>query len=58
MDSFLSKLDAQQADASARQNLISVRLGRQVNYLRLYKVLGGGCNVQESTARIAEPGTK
>ncbi|MHC1753748.1 efflux transporter outer membrane subunit [Humidesulfovibrio sp.] len=58
VDSFLSKLDAQRSDASARQNLISARLGRQVNYLTLYKVLGGGWEEQEATSRIAEPGAK
>jgi len=47
VDSFLSKLDAQRSDASARQNLINVRVGRQANLLTLYKVLGGGWREQE-----------
>lgn len=41
IDGYLSKLDAQRTDASARQDLISVRLARQANLLTLYKVLGG-----------------
>ena len=44
VDGFLSKLDAQRANASALQNLIGVRMGRQANLLTLYKVLGGGWN--------------
>jgi outer membrane protein, multidrug efflux system len=46
VDSFLSKLDAQRSYASARQNLVSVRLSRRNNVLTLYKALGGGWSAQ------------
>jgi outer membrane protein, multidrug efflux system len=46
VDSFLSKLDAQRSNASARQEFIAARLGRQTNTLTLYKALGGGWSAQ------------
>jgi len=42
VDGYLSKLDAQRSDASARQDLISLRLAKAGNVLTLYKALGGG----------------
>jgi multidrug efflux system outer membrane protein len=42
IDSYLSVLDAQRTLYSARQGLISLRLARFVNQVRLYAVLGGG----------------
>ena len=42
VDSFLSKLDAQRSHASSSQDLIAARLGRQTNFMTLYKALGGG----------------
>ena len=40
--SYLSVLDAQRTLNSARQGLISLRLARLANQVRLYAVLGGG----------------
>ena len=42
IDNYLSVLDAQRTLNSARQGLISLRLARLVNQVRLYAVLGGG----------------
>ncbi len=44
VDDYLSKLDAQRAHASARQNLVTVRLSQSGNRLTLFKALGGGWN--------------
>ncbi len=42
IDSFLGVLDAQRSLYAAQQGLISVRLTRFANQVRLYAVLGGG----------------
>jgi multidrug efflux system outer membrane protein len=42
IDSYLSVLDAQRTLNSARQGLISLRLAKLANQVRLYAVLGGG----------------
>lgn len=42
VDGYLSKLDAQRTNATARQDLIALRLARSANVLTLYKALGGG----------------
>jgi multidrug efflux system outer membrane protein len=42
IDSYLSVLDAQRSLYAAEQGLISLRLARLVNRVRLYAVLGGG----------------
>jgi len=42
IDSYLSVLDAQRTLYSARQGLVSLRLSRAVNDVKLYAVLGGG----------------
>jgi multidrug efflux system outer membrane protein len=42
MDSYLVVLDAQRSLYAAQQGLISLRLGRLANQVRLYAVLGGG----------------
>jgi len=42
VDGYLSKLDAQRTNATARQDLIALRLARAGNVLTLYKALGGG----------------
>ncbi|MBI5593174.1 MAG: efflux transporter outer membrane subunit [Deltaproteobacteria bacterium] len=42
IDSYLSVLDAQRSLYSARQGLVTLRLARLVNQVRLYAVLGGG----------------
>ncbi len=48
VDAYLSKLDAQRSSASARQELIAVRLARAGNLLTLYKALGGGWSKEEA----------
>lgn len=42
VDSYLSVLDAQRAHYAAQQGLVSLRLARLANQVRLYAVLGGG----------------
>jgi len=42
IDSYLSVLDAQRSLYAAQQGLISLRLARLANQVRLYAVLGGG----------------
>ncbi len=44
VDGYLSKLDAQRSDATARSGRIATRLEQAANTLTLYKVLGGGWN--------------
>ena len=43
IDSYLSVLDAQRSLYAARQGLVTLRLSRIANDVRLYAVLGGGC---------------
>ncbi|WDN87243.1 outer membrane protein, multidrug efflux system [Desulfosarcina sp. BuS5] len=42
IDSYLGVLDAQRSLFAAQQGLISLRLARLANQVRLYAVLGGG----------------
>jgi multidrug efflux system outer membrane protein len=42
IDSYLSVLDAQRALYAAQKGLISLRLAKLANHVRLYAVLGGG----------------
>ena len=42
IDSYLGVLDAQRSLYAAQQGLISLRLGKLANLVRLYAVLGGG----------------
>jgi outer membrane protein, multidrug efflux system len=42
IDSYLSVLDAQRSLYSAKQGLVTLRLARLANQVRLYAVLGGG----------------
>ena len=42
IDSYLSVLDAQRSLYAAQQGLISIRLAKLANQVRLYAVLGGG----------------
>lgn len=42
IDSYLSVLDAQRSLYAAQQGLITVRLGKFINQVRLYAALGGG----------------
>ena len=44
LDSYLSVLTAQQALYSAQQGLVSLRLAKLANQVRLYAVLGGGAD--------------
>lgn len=53
VDSYLTKLDSQRADASARQNLITARLSQATNRLTLFKALGGGWNGQDEPESAA-----
>lgn len=42
IDSYLGLLDAQRELYAARQSLVSARVAQAVNFVTLYKVLGGG----------------
>ncbi|ABA87549.1 efflux pump, RND family, outer membrane lipoprotein [Syntrophotalea carbinolica DSM 2380] len=42
IDSFLNVLDSQRSLYDAQQNLITIRLARLDNFVKLYRVLGGG----------------
>jgi multidrug efflux system outer membrane protein len=42
VDSFLGLLDAQRTLYSAEQDLVAARVARAVNFVTLYKTLGGG----------------
>ncbi len=53
VDSYLTKLDSQRADATARQNLITARLSQLTNRLTLFKTLGGGWNGQDEPESAA-----
>jgi len=44
IDSYLSVLDAQRSLYAAQQGLIALRLAKIANQVRLYAVLGGGCD--------------
>ncbi|MDR3640405.1 MAG: efflux transporter outer membrane subunit [Humidesulfovibrio sp.] len=57
VDSYMTKLDSQRSYASARQDLITVRVSRETNLLTLYKALGGGWNGDEApeAAKVNKP---
>jgi multidrug efflux system outer membrane protein len=42
IDSYLGVLDAQRSLYAAKQGLITIRLAKLANQVRLYAVLGGG----------------
>ncbi len=44
VDSYLSVLDAQRSLYGAQQGLVLLRFAEQANQVRLYAVLGGGCD--------------
>lgn len=44
VDSYLNLLDAQRELYAAQQGLVSARAERAINFVTLYKVLGGGVN--------------
>lgn len=46
IDSYLSVLDAQRSLYSAQQGLVSLRLSKLANQVRLYAVLGGGWEIE------------
>ena len=48
IDSYLSVLDAQRSLYGAQQGLVALRLSKIANTIRLYAVLGGGCDPAES----------
>ncbi|MCU0913926.1 MAG: efflux transporter outer membrane subunit [Planctomycetes bacterium] len=50
IDSYLSVLDAQRSLYAAEQGLVSLRLARFANQVRLYAVLGGGGDVAPEEA--------
>jgi len=50
IDSYLSVLDAQRALYAAQQGLVSLRLAKLANQVRLYAVLGGGGDASSETA--------
>ena len=52
IDSYLSVLDAQRSLYAAQQGLVFLRLAKIANDVRLYAVLGGGWQAEEST-RVA-----
>jgi len=43
-DIYLNVLDSQRSLYSAQQGLITVSLAKLANQVRLYSVLGGGCD--------------
>ena len=56
VDSFLSVLDSQRTMFSAQQAQIQTRLARAVSIVTLYKVLGGGQEIEETVQ--AEKGNR
>ena len=46
-DSYLSVLDSQRSNFSAQQSLITAQLARATSYVTLYKVMGGGSQLNE-----------
>ena len=49
IDSYLTVLDSQRFMYSSQQNLITVRLNRELNQILLYKTLGGGWTADGSS---------
>lgn len=52
LDNYLGVLDAQRALFTAQQNLVSVRLARAINQIRLFAVLGGGAEQTEIVGAV------
>jgi multidrug efflux system outer membrane protein len=42
VDSYLTLLDAQRSLYAARQSLVAARAAHAINFVTLYKALGGG----------------
>ena len=57
IDSYLSVLDAQRSLYAARQGLVYLRLAKLANDVKLYAVLGGGWEDEQSPGRTANPVT-
>lgn len=57
VDSYLEMLDSQRSDFSAQQSLINAQLNRVSSLITLYKVMGGGSQLSEETAKT-EPDQK
>jgi multidrug efflux system outer membrane protein len=55
IDSYLSVLDAQRSLYAAQQGLVSVRLAKLTNQVRLYAVLGGGWQPSAKTPTKEQP---
>ncbi|MDD3180952.1 MAG: efflux transporter outer membrane subunit [Opitutaceae bacterium] len=55
IDSYLSVLDAQRSLYAAQQGLVSLRLAKLANDVRLYAVLGGGWQTQHEQSSIPTP---
>jgi multidrug efflux system outer membrane protein len=49
IDSYLSVLDSQRSLYAAQQGLVSLRLANLANQVRLYAVLGGGWDAEQTT---------
>ena len=47
IDSYLNVLDAQRSYYSAQQGLIAIQLVRLVNLVNMYRVLGGGGQLEQ-----------
>jgi multidrug efflux system outer membrane protein len=56
IDSYLSVLDAQRSLYAAQQGLVLLRLAKLANQVRLYAVLGGGWQIEQSPASVAMSG--
>jgi len=55
IDSYLSVLDAQRSLYAAQQGLVSLRLAKVANNVRLYAVLGGGWEDQQFATTQSTP---
>ena len=58
VDSYLGVLDAQKSLFEAQQGLITLRLARLANRVRLYAVLGGGAAEDEAREEKAQEPAK
>ena len=58
IDSYLSVLDAQRSLYAAQQGLVSLRLAKLANSVRLYAVLGGGWDLENTGDPVGAAGDK
>lgn len=54
IDSYLGVLDAQRSHFAAQQGLVTLRLAKLANRVRLYAVLGGGVSEKNNEADVSE----